>query len=690
MPDTRAWQRLKCIARFALGGATLGLVVGLLEATHLRSTPRIYVLLKPDVRYVIWFLAPLADLLFFGVLGLVLGVLAATPQGAPPKKRAMLAAAGLGISGAYVSMALNLTHFAAKVYNLSHLWRPLISFSVVLSSVLLVFVIWRRRISRYVDAESAWAFRPLATILSLAMVIALAGMGFYLARRSIPLHPAMAGLPQSSHGHNIVLIVLDTVRADHLSVYGYPRITTPNLDRLAGQGVLFENAVAPSSWTLPSLGTIFTGLLPHQHGVNWIVPLSRGSGTLAEILRSHGYETAGFNSNFDFGQDGWGVGQGFEMYEDDSSSLRHNFGATVAGRLAQHLYQNLVRYEAFERRNAREVNRDVIRWFHHRSDRPFFLFINYFDAHEPYLLAGASKDGPRLPDELVRNLSQTGGSFDHMPISAEEKASLIDGYDNCLKFLDEQVGELFKFLATSPRWSDTIVIITADHGESFGEHGTYSHGWNLYREVLHVPLIFFGPGIPSGRRLKHVVGNRETFSTVLELALGAYPEGALFRPYSLRRFWSMEHLSAASDEVVMSELAPVPTRADQTVLISLMTPEWHYVRGSNGQGELYHWADDFDEKVNLAYASEFQSVLQSLAERLYRRVQFSRQPWRGPKYLSALDWPGHSFLREIGFAPQTGSNGTRTQGGPGTSQAFSVPDHPSPPDAELIESLPYH
>jgi len=155
---------------------------------------------------------------------------------------------------------------------------------------------------------------------------------------------------------------MDTVRADHLSTYGYGRDTTPNLARLAKEGVLFENAISATSWTLPSLSAIYTGLLPHQSGSNAFRPLNPGWKTIESLLGHHGYATAGFNANYYYGESGWGLGSGFGKYDDDRTTLLYNLSRTLVGRAAvQPLYQNLERYDAFYRRNAADLNADVFR-----------------------------------------------------------------------------------------------------------------------------------------------------------------------------------------------------------------------------------------------------------------------------------------------------------------------------------------
>ncbi|HVB29048.1 MAG TPA: sulfatase, partial [Terriglobia bacterium] len=436
---------------------------------------------------------------------------------------------------------------------------------------------------------------------------------------------------------NIIFIVLDTVRADHLSSYGYARPTTPNLDRLARQGALFENAIAPTSWTLASHASMFTGLLPHQHGADWASPLPAGPWTLADILRSRGYETAGFAANLDYCQIGWGIGRGFETYVDARQSLRHNLASTVVGAaLIQPLYQHFCRFDFLERQDAGEVNEEVFRWFRRRPrpQRPFFLFINYFDTHVPYYT-----DPPydhrfgKVSGKLVHKLFDALQTADPVKgFTAGDRTTLIAAYDDCLAYLDAQVGRLLDFLHTSPEGRNTIVIITSDHGEAFGEQGYYSHGYNLYREVLHVPLIIAGPGVPKDVRIQHLVRTQDLFSTVLDLAGGGKTP---FSRDSLARFWNPNFTPQPFDNFVVSELVPIFNEGGKQAMISLTTPEWQYIYNSSGRQELYHWIDDPLDQTDLAESAGAQATMGGLRKHLIQVVAESSEPWRGPNYLFA-------------------------------------------------------
>src|SRR5208282_1068903 len=276
-----------------------------------------------------------------------------------------------------------------------------------------------------------------------------------------------------------------------------------------------------------------------------------GPRTLAEILRVGGYETAGFNANPYYGDVPWGLARGFETYIDSTSTIGYDLDATRMGHDYVEPYsEQWFHRSRFDQFNAHQLNEQVYHWFDHRSDRPFFLFLNYNDAHEPY-------EVPSPYNHLYGAISADAKQLVHTTRPARfylpphERDGAIAAYDGCLNYVDSQMGELLRFLERSPEWSNTYVIITSDHGEGFGEHHSYSHGWNLYRELLHVPLIIAGPGIPAGVRVADIATTRQIFSTALELA--GMKEAIVHRS-SLTRKWMTSYVPRNPDEPTLSEL----------------------------------------------------------------------------------------------------------------------------------------
>jgi arylsulfatase A-like enzyme len=671
------------VGRYIAVGSWVGLLVGALEAAYKCRYPMPAVLLEPDVGCAIWLVGPLADALAGGLVGLLLGLLVAGLR----RRRARYITLGLALGAA----GLVVWAIARDPrYALSILTGPFPTpFRIGLRAAVLLAAAGAVALARRLP------WRWLRASLAVVFVALLLGVGIYHSWQPLRRGDVAASRTWPRGAPNVILITLDTVRADHLSLYGYARPTTPRLDRWAERGVVFANAIAPSCWTLPSHASIFTGLLPHQHGANFAEPLSRRWWTLGEVLSWRGYETAGFTSNLIFGGMGWGMGNGLRDYDDDSVSLRHNLRSLLlGGTLLDPLYRRYLRPDGFERREARQINRDVLRWLQHRSPRPYYLFINYFDAHGPYLVPPSygSRFGTVSPWRLGQIDRAIVAENNSGRLSAGEDAALNTSYDNCLAYLDDSVGALLDALARLPDGQNTIVIITSDHGESFGEHGTYSHGFNLYREVLHVPLIVLGPGIPAGRRIPRVVRLQDLFQTVLHLTGMHNPP---FEQDSLARFWQPDADAGGADEAAVSELVPEDLTAP--IPISLTTSAWHYLRNTQGREELYRWPGDPREQTDLAGSPPYREVLDGLRRQLAAVVAESLRPWRRPEYVSAVPASAGSAG---GVEPSRSA--TALHPGPtprlpiGSAQAFfprraftSAPQ-PLSPDRELLQSLPYH
>ena len=375
-------NRQTIIGRVGLLGASIGIVLGLFEAGFLRTTEWPLALQKPHVALYFWFFAPLLASLVLGLLGLLAGFLATLLRS---RFLGMLMIAGLaGLAGGYFRLVL-------ESYPSALVWFIFLR-EVITPSLRICPGLWLY-ISSALDHPEAWLPRwaSLANIpirlwsgVVLGLVAALAvAVGF----ATLPNHLlASATHPTGrSPSPNIVLIVWDTTRADHFSSYGYFRNTTPNTDQFSQRGVLFENAIAAASWTLPAMASILTSLLPHQHGAGADIPLGNGPRTLPELLRVGGYETAGFNANPHFGAAACGLARGFETYVDSTTTLGYSLDATRFGHdFIKPLTEAWFHRSRFNQFNAHQLNEQIYHWFDHRSDRPFFLFVQYNDMHDPY------------------------------------------------------------------------------------------------------------------------------------------------------------------------------------------------------------------------------------------------------------------------------------------------------------------
>jgi arylsulfatase A-like enzyme len=274
---------------------------------------------------------------------------------------------------------------------------------------------------------------------------------------------------------SLLLISIDTARADHFAAYGYPRDTSPNLVALAAEGARFEQAYAPTATTAPSHATLLTALDPIGHHVfkNGVV-LSSKHVTLAQILEKHGYRTGAFVSSYVLAPR-FGLNRGFADYEAPGASSR-----ALQPRSARAKAPTLYRI-------ANETTERALVWLEAAAGggQPFFLFLHYFDPHHPY-----------WPPEPFR-----GRYLDELPSERRTRdEAFVELYDAELAFIDHQLGLLIDALEAHGIANDTVVVFTADHGEGLGEHGWKGHGLFLYEEAVRVPLVMrwperIGPGL---------------------------------------------------------------------------------------------------------------------------------------------------------------------------------------------------
>jgi arylsulfatase A-like enzyme len=352
----------------------------------------------------------------------------------------------------------------------------------------------------------------------------------------------------------------------------------------------------------------------------------------------------------------------------------------------------LVRYNQFSQRDAEDLNQDVLRWYRHRDPgRPFFLFVNPMDAHRPYLPPPPyERRFGAIPHRLLPGLlAPLNEGHPAKPWTPQERREMIDGYDNSLAYLDAQIGKLLGMVDSPSTSRRTMVIITSDHGEGFGEHGTYDHGWNLYSEVLHVPLILEGPGVPAGLRIRDVVTNRQLFSTVLDLgSLRCRP----VEQTSLTRFWSGEGHPDPGQDAVVAELAGGPAHQHEACL-SLVSSHWHYIDDGNGKAEIYDLRTDPQEQNDLADDAGLQPTVSELQAGLKAQLAYSVMPWYDPAYLTPLNRAGASFLEEVSRKRPDFPSSALPIGAAQDYFSHNPPAQgfrPNPAERDLLRSLPYH
>lgn len=310
---------------------------------------------------------------------------------------------------------------------------------------------------------------------------------------------------------NIVLITIDTLRADHLSCYGYPLQTSPHIAKLASQGVQFQNAYSPIPLTGPAHIALMTSLFPQQHGatINGMHMTTKPHPiTLAQVLHRLGYRTAAFVSAWPVKRGITGLGRGFDVY---NQKFTYHYKLLNAAR------------------DAKEVTTAAQRWLKKRGGkRPFFMWLHYFDPHEPYVLR------PEYAS-LAHTTGYSEARLSGSPQRSAEDAQRVTAYDSEIAYTDHYVGEVLQQLTDMGVRDHTLIVLTADHGESLGENGYWGHGDRLYQGIVHIPLIVSFPGvIPQGVVLREDAGLLDVMPTILDyvgIPVGRLPlEGSSLKP----------------------------------------------------------------------------------------------------------------------------------------------------------------
>jgi arylsulfatase A-like enzyme len=466
-----------------------------------------------------------------------------------------------------------------------------------------------------------------------------------------------AALPLPPRGSpNVLLIVLDTVRADRLSLYGYERKTTPALEFLATRGIRFDAARSTAPWTLPSHASLFTGRLPHELNVEWLAPLGVRFPTIAGYLGSRGYATAGFVANTLYCGYDTGLSDGFTHYVDynlpqmdaflmaqlTSKGLGSLFQLCDWLRAHQHWrvvdeFESFLQHFVFsgDRKDAAEVNREFFGWLSKRPQpaRPFFAFLNYMDAHVAYFPSGPPGFvfGTTPADPADFRVLQDWEQLDKPPLDDRLKRLASDSYDSCIRSLDEQLKLLLLALDRQGILDHTLVVVTSDHGEGFGEHDLYVHGDSVYRPEINVPLLIVPPRSNTAHEVvKEVVSLRDIPATLVDLL--HLEAGSPFPGHSLvRTRTDTEHGETAW---AVSELAcPNPSNpnkgrspAEKGPLTALTDGRFSYISGPERE-ELYDELEDAGQDRNLASEPSMAAMLDRFRAQL--RSVLDREPAHG-------------------------------------------------------------
>ncbi len=456
---------------------------------------------------------------------------------------------------------------------------------------------------------SRWPARATRQIWGMAVLIALVAAGTR-GWRAWSTHRAVAALPApNADAPNVVLIILDTMRSANMHIYGYERANTPVLERMAAQSAVFDDAIAPAPWTLPTHAAMFTGHSPDALSSNYVVPLDDAVPTLAERLAAHGFETAGFVANHHYTGFDSGLARGFTKYEDYKVTLKQImrtawpmqalyffdpvlFGgnATIVKNDDDKTLQVPPKSWAHAKR-AGEVVDEFLGWQAKGTGRPYFAFLNMYDAHDPRW----------APAEVRKRFRY--------------QLPNVELYDAAMAYMDREIGRMLDTLSARGTLERTVVIVASDHGELFGEHQLWGHANNLYLDVLRVPLIVrFPTRVAGGTRVTRTVSLQDVAATISDLA--GLP----------RESWLPGNtLVPVMNSLPDAETSPVISFAHQTINLSLKFPtargemygviddSLHYIRntGDNGE-ELFAWKVDRKEARDLSKTPEAQGHLQRM------------------------------------------------------------------------------
>jgi len=482
----------------------------------------------------------------------------------------------------------------------SQLGAPVKLASIALATLLVGAAVAAISLGKKTSAHSA----PLqfASVGAAALLLAAS---FFLGRPAGPgVEAASPAFGQNSRP-NILLIVMDTVRADHLSVYGYDRDTTPNLKDLAADSMVFTNAISASDITLSSHASLFTGMYPSWHGA-YCDPRNAAYGraiaesypTVAELLRGAGYQTRGVAANLYLRAD-FGLERGFDQFRiprpvpmlagEYAFMLRHGFrrGLSLIFDTAQ-----------FDRLYAmgEDVNTQLFDALSHvNPDRPLFTFVNYMDAHFPYLppapydsLFPGRKPATTQDDlEVQQHALVTGKN------APGYRAHCMSQYDGGIAYVDRQIGQLVSWLKRRGTYDNTMIIVTSDHGEAFGERQRVGHANSPYQNLLHVALIVKYPRQARRGTEDRPVSLTDVAPTILQTATVSAPPAMQGRS-----------LNQIADREIFSETFPCPVAhspdcPNGCTARAIFSWPFKFITTSNGKRELFDLSNDPAEVRNL-------------------------------------------------------------------------------------------
>lgn len=557
------------------GTVALGVQLGLLVLARLSSP-------SPLGLEVGWLNAPLVDAAFFGGVGIAFLALSRWPR---------------VVSFRVAAFTLSFLAFLSLLF----LIPGIASYSLVLLAGGAAV-----QASRLMNTHKLSLARGCRLTLPWLLFLGVGSAAWGLGIPRILEARGRSALPIPRPGApNVLLIVLDTVRAESLSAYGFKEPTSPWLEQFARSAVTFNHALSTSPWTLPAHATLFTGRAPHELSADWESALDHTYPTLAEIFAARGYLTGGFVANYDYASGRTGLDRGFLSY-DDHTAIKNIAGHTYDsrsrtsssfGRLGTSRVRRIL--DNLGHKNAPALNREFLKWLTRREERPVFAFLNYYDAHSPY----------RSPNSYDAKFRSDGDP---------RTQARLDAYEGCIAFLDDQLRDLFRELEQQGFLRNTLVVITSDHGEQFGEHGLARHGNSLYRPVLEVPLMIALPeSVPGGTRVDNAVSIQDVPSTIVDLAGITLPER--MPGHSLKRFWADQ--TGHTAQPVLSQVSAAIRQPrwlnSAGPMVSVVENGLHYIKNfGRNKEELYDFINDRGELRNLVGSPESAAWLSHFRSRI--------------------------------------------------------------------------
>lgn len=430
---------------------------------------------------------------------------------------------------------------------------------------------------------------------------------------------------------NVLLVSIDSLRADHLHCYGYHRATSPTIDSLAAEGVRFTTVVAPTSWTLPSHVTLLTSLEPDLHGVNLARErLSPDAVLLPDELRGHGYTTAGFVSG-PFMDATYGFFRGFDLYDDYTAVRRH--GRAAATDVTSPLLLD-------------SVDAWLSEWDRSGRKKPFFIFLHMWDVHYDYL--------PPPPFDTMFDAAYRGSingeriftsPLIHKDMDPGDLAHVVALYDGEIRFTDGYLGKILRLLRELDIFDSTVVAITADHGEEFFEHGDKTHGKTLYDEAVLVPwVIRFPAKIPAGRVVERQVRLSDVAPTILSLAgirrTGEFGKG-LRSPMDDRL--DLLSLISGRSEPAQDSFAIGNLHNN---IHSIRTNRFKLIRHADGRNELFDLVADPRERSDM---SQLQPQLRVALQKQLTAWKSGADKGENPERRFGIDQELQDALRSLGY-----------------------------------------